>query len=189
MLLNTRKQIKDYIINSCTRYIMPVEYGDRLYSLIGEIDDEFLCPAKSINIIKKSCAYYGVDYESRRKGTRILINYSRKLPLIIESINQIYAFCTASPNNSKCVWFFLAHIKNYQRVSARETRVIFPDDTSKTFPVSPNTFENQRSKASLLQSVFMQRVDYNKKQLSYMLYGPKVSKASESIEFYLNDPK
>ncbi len=185
----TRKQIGDYIVNACTRYIIPVEYGNKIYSLIGEVDDEFLCPVKPIGIIQKGCAYYGVDYDSRRKGTRLLIDYSRKLPLVIEPINNIYTFCTASPENPKCIWFFLEHIKNYQRVSAHETRVIFHNDQSKIFTVSPNTFNKQMLKTSYLQMKLTQRVEYNKKKLSYILYGPKTSKASESSEFYLRDSK
>lgn len=185
----TQKQTGDYIVNSCTMYIKPQEYGNRVYSLIGEVEEEILCPLKPFSIIQKGCAYYGVDYEGRRKGTRLLIDYSRKLPIVIEPINNIYTFCTASPENPKCIWFFAEHIKDYRRVSARETMVIFRNNHSNIFPVSYNTFNTQMLRTSYLQMKLMQRVEFNKEKLILFLHGPKNSKASESSELYLNKRK
>ena len=185
----SQKHIGDYIVNTCTLYIKPVEYGNKLYSHIGEVDEEILCPVKPIALIQRGCAYYGVDFESRRKGTRLLIDYSRKLPIIVEPINHIFAFCTTSPGNPMGIWFFYEQIRDYKRISARETLVIFHNGQSFLFPVSYNTFNTQMLRTSLLKSKFMQRVDYNQKKLFYLLNRPKPSKASESNEFYSEDSK
>ncbi|WP_157273122.1 competence protein ComK [Neobacillus bataviensis] len=185
----TQVKIGEYVANSCTMYIKPVEYGNKVFSIVVEPEDEFLSPFKPLDLIKNSCAFYGVDYESRRKGTKLLIGYSRKLPIVIEPINNIYAFCTASPEDPNCVWFFLEHIKDYRRASARQTLVIFRNDFSFTFPISYSTFNTQMLRTSYLQTKLMQRVELNKKKLFYLLHGPKSSKASESSEFYLKDRK
>ena len=177
------------MVNACTMYIKPAEYGNKVFSIIGEPEEEFLSPFKPLDLIKNSCAFYGVDYESRRKGTKLLIDYSRKLPIVIEPINNIYAFCTASPEEPNCVWFFLEHIKDYQRASARQTLVIFHNDYSFTFPVSYSTFNNQMLRTSYLQTKLMQRAEFNKKKLFYLRNGPKSLKASESSEFYLEERK
>jgi len=182
----THNQTGDYIVNSCTMYIKSEEYGNKVFSLIGEIEDEILSPLKPFSIIQKSCAYYGVDYEGRRKGTRLLIDYSRKLPILIEPINNIYTFCTASPESPKCIWFFAEHIKDYRRVSARETLVIFRNNQSHIFPVSYNTFNTQMLRTSHLQMKLMQRVEFSQKKLAFLLHGSKPSKASESHELYLD---
>ncbi|WP_242637846.1 MULTISPECIES: competence protein ComK [Bacillaceae] len=180
-------KIGEYVVNSCTMYIKPAEYGNKIFSTIVEPEDEFLSPFKPLDLIKNSCAFYGVDYESRRKGTKLLIDYSRKLPIVIEPINNIYAFCTTSPEDPNCIWFFLEHIKDYRRASARQTLVIFRNDNSFTFPVSYSTFNTQMLRTSYLQTKLMQRVELNKKKLFYLLHGPQLSKASESGEFYLKD--
>jgi competence protein ComK len=183
----TQNQNGDYIVNSCTMYIKPEEYGNRLFARIGEVEEEILSPLKPFSIIQKSCAYYGVDYEGRRKGTRLLIDYSRKLPIVIEPINNIYTFCTASPESPKCIWFFAEHIKDYRRISTRETLVIFRNNQSQIFPVSYSTFNTQMLRTSYLQMKLMQRVEFSKKKLAFLLHGPKTSKASESNELYSND--
>ncbi|MEH7116401.1 competence protein ComK [Neobacillus vireti] len=182
----TEKHTGDYIVNACTMYIKPEEYGNRIFSLIGEVEDEILSPLKPFSIIQKGCAYYGVDYEGRRKGTRLLIDYSRKLPIVIEPINNIYTFCTASPESPKCIWFFTEHIKDFRRVSARETLVIFRNNQSHIFPVSYSTFNTQMLRTSYLQMKLMQRVEFSNKRLAFVLQGPKPLKASESNELYLN---
>ncbi|WP_160724638.1 competence protein ComK [Bacillus sp. USDA818B3_A] len=185
----TQERTGDYIVNSCTMYIRPEEYGSKIFSLIGEVEEKILSPAKPFSIIQKGCAYYGVDYEGRRKGTRLLIDYSRKLPIVIEPITNIYAFCTASPENPKCIWFFAEHIKDYRRVSARETMVIFRNHQSQIFPVSYSTFNTQMLRTSYLQMKLMQRVEINKEKLVFLMHSPKHSKASESHELYLDKRK
>jgi len=182
-------KIGEYLVNSCTMYIEPVEYANKIYSHIVEVEEEFLSPFKPLQNIKNSCDYFGVDYESRRKGTRLLIDYSRRLPIVIEPINKIYAFCTASPGDPKSIWIFPAHVKDYRRVSARQTLVIFRNNQSRIFPVSYSTFNTQMLRTSYLQTKLMQRVEFNNKKLFYLLHGPKSSTASESIEFYLEDRK
>lgn len=182
----SKELTEEYIVNSCTRYIQPKEYGNKVFSLIGEVEEEVLSPVKPFNIIQKSCAFYGVDYEGRRKGTRLLIDYSRKLPIVIEPINNIYTFCSASPENPKCIWFFAEHIKDYRRASTRETMVIFRNNQSQIFPVSYSTFNTQMLRTSYLQMKLMQRVEFNKEKLVFLLHGPRNLKASESSELYLN---
>ncbi|MFK9094692.1 competence protein ComK [Bacillus salipaludis] len=182
-------KIGEYVVNTCTMYIEPVEYANKIYSRIVEVEAEFLSPFKPLQHIKHSCGFYGVDYESRRKGTRLLIDCSRKLPIVIEPFNSIYAFCTISPSDLKCFWFILDHIKDYRRVSARETMVIFHNDQSRNFPVSYNTFNTQMLRTSYLKTKLMQRADFNKKKEFYLLHRPKSSKASESSEDYSKKSK
>lgn len=183
------KKIREYVANTCTMYIEPVEYSNKVYSHIVEVAETFLSPFKPLQNIKNSSEYYGVDYEGRRKGTRLLIDYSRRLPIVIEPINKIYAFCTGSPSDPNSIWIFPAHVKDYRRVSARETLVIFRNNHSRIFPVSYSSFNTQILRTSYLETKLMQRVEFNKKKEFYLLHGPQSSKASESNEFYMKDPK
>lgn len=185
----SRKLFEDYTVNLFTMYIRPYEFGDKLYSLIGETDDEYLSSINPLANIKKACIYYGVNFESRKKGTKLLINYSRKLPIMIEPVSGIYAFCTTSPDNPKGIWFFFEHIKDYKPVSARETLVTFHNGQSIIFSVSFASFKALMLRTSYLQRVYMQRVNYSKKQSFYLLNRPNAAKASETSEFYLKNPK
>jgi competence protein ComK len=170
-------------------FIKPVEYGSKIYSQIYEDEDEFLSPFKPLDIIKKSCEYFGVDYESRRKGTKLLIGYSRKLPIIIEPTSNIFFIPTISPDDPRCIWFSHEHVKDYYRVATQQTMVIFRNNQSYIFPVSYSTFNTQILRTSYLKTKLMQRIEFNKKKLFLLMHGPNTFKASESSEFYLKDPK
>ncbi|WP_040204480.1 competence protein ComK [Neobacillus jeddahensis] len=185
----SRKLFENYMVNFFTMYIRPYEFGDKLYSLVGETDGEYLSTVNPLMNIKNACTFYGGNLESRRKGTKLLINYSRKLPIIIEPVSGIYAFCTTSHDNPKGIWFFYEHIKDYEPVSGRETLVIFHNGQSIIFPVSFTSFKSLMLRTSYLQRVYMQRVNYSKKQSFYLLNRPNTTKASESSEFYLKNPK
>lgn len=178
-------QIEEYEINSCTMYVEPVVYGGKVYSRSVELEDEFLSPFKPLDIIKKSCIYFGVDYESRKRGTRQLIGYYRKLPIIIEPTNHIYFFPTVSPLIPECIWISFEHVESYRRVSAQKTMIIFRNKQSHIFSVPVSTIEGQMLRTSLLKTKLMQRIESNGRRLFYMAHGPQSINALEkSLEYY-----
>lgn len=187
-------QIEEYEINTCTMYVEPVNYGGKVYSRAVELEDEYLSPFKPLDIIKKSCLYFGVDYESRKKGTRLLIGYTRKVPIIIEPTHHIYFFPTASPLSPECIWIALEHIESYRRISSKKTMVIFRNKQSHVFPVSVSKIEGQILRTSLLKTKLLQRIESNGKKLIYMPNGPKklnaLEKSSEyEADLHSKDPK
>ncbi|MEH7304759.1 competence protein ComK [Neobacillus drentensis] len=190
--LDGLKQIEDYEINSRTLFLEPVVYGSKIYSRIVELEDEFLSPFKPLDIIKKSCSYFGVDYESRKRGTRQLIGYSRKLPIIIEPIYHIYFYPTVSPLIPTCIWISFEHVESYRRVAAQKTMIIFRNKQSHIFPVPVSTIEGQMLRTSLLKSKLLQRIESNGRRLFYLPHGPQPLNALETSFEYnsrMKDPK
>jgi len=61
-----RPLIEEYEINPQTMAIIPMEYGSKIYSKILEVDEELISPFKPIEIIKKSCQYFGSSYEGSK---------------------------------------------------------------------------------------------------------------------------
>jgi competence protein ComK len=189
-----QQQIEGYEVNSCTMFLEPVEYGSKIYSHAVEIEDDFLTPFKPLDIIKRSCEYFGSDYESRKRGTRQLIGYKRKVPIAIEPTNHIFFFPTHSPDSPECIWIAYDHVENYRRVSAQQTMVTFQNKQSRLFPVSYMTIEGQMLRTALLKTKLLQRIESNERKLFYLVHMPKSLKASESSrkygeEFPLKDPK
>jgi competence protein ComK len=180
-------QIEEYEINSRTMFVEPVVYGGKIYSRAVELEDEFLSPFKPLDIIKKSCLYYGVDYESRKRGTRQLIGYSKKLSIIIEPTYHIYFFPTVSPQLAECIWIAFEHVECYQRVSAQKTMIIFRNKQSHIFPVSISTIEGQMLRTSFLKTKLMQRIESNRKKSFYRALEPQPVNALEgSLEYDAN---
>lgn len=177
-------QIEEYEINTCTMFVEPVIYGGKIYSRAVELEDEYLSPFKPLDIIKKGCVYFGVDYESRKRGTRQLIGYSRKIPIVIEPTNHIYFFPTASPLIPECIWISLEHVECYRRVSSQKTMVIFRNKQSHIFPVPFSKIEGQMLRTSLLKTKLLQRIESNGRKLFYMAHGPQSLNAFEKSREY-----
>jgi competence protein ComK len=180
-------KIEEYEINTCTMFVEPVIYGGKIYSRAVEIEDEFLSPFKPLDIIKTGCIYFGVDYESRKRGTRQLIGYSRKIPIVIEPTNHIFFFPTASPLSSECIWISFEHVEKYRRVDTQKTLVTFRNKQSRIFPVSFSTIEGQMLRTSLLKTKLLQRIESNGRKLFYLDRGSKSLNASESSREYDTD--
>lgn len=178
-----KRQIEEYEVNSCTMFLEPVNYGSKIYSQIFELEDEYISPFTPLTLIKNSCNYFGVDYESRKKGTTQLIGYNRKIPIAIEPANRIYFFPTTSPTRPECIWIAHEHVENYRRIGPNQTLIIFRNKQSRTFEVPFCTIEGQMLRTALLKTKLMQRIEGNKKWM-YLEQSRKPVAASESSRGY-----
>jgi competence protein ComK len=179
-----KKKIEEYEINSSTMFLQPMDYGSKVYTQVFEEDEQFVSPFKPMDIIKKSCDYFGCDYESRKRGTRLLIGYTRKIPIAIEPTNQIFFFPTTSPNRPECIWISHGHVEKYQRVAPQQTLITFRNKQSYILPVSFSTIEGQILRTALLKTKLMQRIDQNGRKQSYFTHNPMDMKASEDSDEY-----
>ncbi|WP_246145584.1 competence protein ComK [Bacillus rubiinfantis] len=178
------EQVKDYEINSCTLFLMPITYGSKTYTKIIEFDEEYLSPVKPLDIIKGNCNYYGVSYESRKKGTNLLIGYDRKIPIAIEPTNHLFFFPTTSPRRPECIWIGHEHIETYRRIGPHQTVLTFLQNKSYLFNVSYGTIETQHLRTALLKEKLLQRIESNKRKSFYLLHSSKSLQASESFGTY-----
>ncbi|WP_342430206.1 competence protein ComK [Neobacillus sp. FSL H8-0543] len=182
-----QRQIEEYEVNPFTLFIKPKRYGNKVYSQIIEVEDEFLSPLKPLDIIKNSC--FGSDYEGCRKGSMLLINAKHKIPIAIDPTNNLFFFPTASPNREECIWISLDHIKDLLRISPKETLIIFRNKQSYIIPVAYSTIQNQISHTATLKWKLMQRIEYNQKKSFYLMNRPLALEASEKSPKYGKNSK
>ncbi|MEM5594210.1 competence protein ComK [Niallia circulans] len=85
--------VDKYYINYHTLAVLPsiVANGD-IYSKVYEHNNVFLCKLSPLMIVKATCGYLGSSYEGRREGTRQLMTYYHKLPIVIDDFNSVYFF-------------------------------------------------------------------------------------------------
>ena len=58
---------------------------------------------KPINkILNESCKYYGSTLEGRLQGSKTILGMCYKLPIIVESSNELVFFPTISPYSENC---------------------------------------------------------------------------------------
>ena len=107
-------------------------------------------------IIKESCEYYGSSVAVRLKGSKSMLGMCYKLPIIIESSNEIIFFPTSSPLNKNCSWISLNHIKNYKKIS-NNVIIEFTGNKKETFPITYESLENQMFRATKLLLILKKR--------------------------------
>jgi competence protein ComK len=176
--------IDEYEINPNTMIIMPLAYGSKIYSQVWELEDEFVSPFKPMDIIKKSCTFFGSSYEGRKEGTRQLTGITHKAPITIDPTNFIYFFPTTSANNSQCIWISSEHILSYHRVDGGNTEVKFKNKQCKIIPVSFNSFNNQVLRTALLRTTLISRIEESERKALYFFNGPRSMSASERASKY-----
>lgn len=159
--------IEEYEINRFTMMIEPETYGSKIFSKVYEVDDEFISPFKTIEIVKKSCVYYGASFDGRKEGTRELIGVTHKAPIAIDPANSVYIFPTTSPIRPQCIWIAPDHVLHHQRISPNSILVTFRNKKQVELPVPLSTFESQLHRTARLQIKLMQRMEETKRKNFY----------------------
>ncbi|MBN6887604.1 competence protein ComK [Cytobacillus horneckiae] len=176
--------IEEYEINPNTMMIMPIEYGSKVYARIYELEDEILSPFKPIDIIKKSCRFFGASYEGRKEGTRQLTGITHKSPITIDPTNLIYFFPTASASNSSCIWISYENVHHYEPVDGGMTEVIFKNRQAHIIPVSHNIFQNQILRTALLKTTLNSRIEESERKAIYFFKRKKEERMSEHLKMF-----
>ena len=136
---------------------MPI---DEMTSRVIELDDVIVVKLPVFNIIENSCSYFGSSYSGRFEGTKKLLGYNYKAPIIVEESNELIFFPTSSPRYSECSWINLKLIHDYQRKN-RHSLVNFGYNNIIEFPISFESMENQVLRATRLESVLRKRKQKN----------------------------
>lgn len=176
-----RNLVEEYEINPFTMVIMPTTYGSKTYSRVYETEDNCLSPFKPIEIIKKSCQFFGSSYEGRKDGVRELTGITHKVPIPVSPTNFIYFFPTTSPDNSECIWLAHEHIVDYKKGDKCETSVLFTNKEVMHIPISYNSFHNQISRTLLVRSKLGRRLEDTRTM--YVNFGKKMRASENQLDY------
>lgn len=152
-----KKLVEEYEINRYTQLIRPVVIGEKIYSEIFELQDEFIAPYRPTVIVDKSCKYFGSSFQGRVTGTKQLTNYNNKVPITIDPTYHILFMPTSSPSNPDCTWVSHEHVIDYKREESDSTRVLFRNHSIHIIPMSYSSFNTQIERTSHLRNQLMQR--------------------------------
>ncbi len=121
-----------------------------------EKDKIFVIERPTKEILKNSCEYYGSTYEGRVQGSKKQLGMCYKLPIIIESSNDLIMFPTTSANNDNCCWIALNNITSYEK---QDNNVIikFEGNVKQLFHMSLESLENQIFRATKLMLLMRNR--------------------------------
>lgn len=125
---------------------------------IMEEEEEYIVNKSSKTVLDDSCKYFGSSYQGRFEGTKALLGYNYKSPIIVEESQEIVFFPTTSPRIDQCNWIALNKIKSYERKD-NKTLITFNNDENLLLDISYESLENQIFRATRLESVLKKRIN------------------------------
>ncbi|WP_100374119.1 competence protein ComK [Bacillus sp. FJAT-45037] len=147
-----------YDINPHTIALLPA-YQPDCDTIVLEGQQTIYVREPALTMIKRACIEGGATYDGRRLAVAELTRAQNKVPISVDTTNQIYAFPTHSPSKLECIWIFYHHVKSFETNVDQPTKTIvhFHETNSLIADVSYPTFERQ-----------MQRTAYCMVKLSYL---------------------
>ena len=152
--------MKKYEINEKTLALKPKDEK----TLVLEEGNTFVVDMPPNKIMEESCNYYGSSLEGRQEGAAKLLNISYKIPIIVEDVNNIIFFPTASPRKKGCVWVSLNNIRDYYQ-NSKGIVIVFKNGKQLKIKESYYVIDNQILKATRLGSVIQERMKKNTKKV------------------------
>ena len=144
----------DYEINEGTLAVVPLNSSK---SKVYEDNREYIVNSTPYEIIDYSCKYFGSSFEGRKEGTKSILHIEYKVPIVVESSNNLIFFPTSSPLSMDCSWISLKDIKTVKEYGNSETEVTFTNNKKIVFPVSKRMIDNQVLRASRLDLIIRNR--------------------------------
>lgn len=126
------------------------------FTKVIELNEEYILPKKTYEIMEDSCSYYGSSYQGRLKGTKKILGSSYKLPIVVEEKNDIIFFPTSGIENEKCSWLSLNNISKYEK-NGGYTSVTFGNGKKVIIKMTYSTFELQLMRATRLLMLLKKR--------------------------------
>ncbi|MFD3447290.1 competence protein ComK [Microbacteriaceae bacterium 4G12] len=152
------KYLTEYVVNSETMAIVPVLTKENvLISKVIETNDEFYVLQKPLDIIEKSCRFYGASFYGRKAGTKELIRVSHKQSIAISPTDYLYFFPTSSYTRKDCIWVSHSHVDQTDALPHNNLLLHFITGRSIKIDVSKGSFDNQLYRTAQLRVEFENR--------------------------------
>ena len=139
-----------YNINDETLAIIP---SGNKKSKVVETTKDYDLDISTFKVIKRSCEYFGVSYNSRLEGSYNFIKTKYKSPIIIEETSRLIFFPISSPRKHNSLWISFNNINEYYPCkNKRHTLIIFKNGYKLEADISFYSFNQQYLKAAKLYS-------------------------------------
>ncbi|WP_368650338.1 competence transcription factor ComK [Bacillus inaquosorum] len=187
MSQKTDVPLESYEVNGATIAVLPEEIDGKIYSKIIEKDCVFYVSMKPLQIVDRSCRFFGSSYAGRKAGTYEVTKISHKPPIMVDPSNQIFLFPTLSSTRPQCGWISHVHVKEFKPTEFDDTEVTFSNGKTMELPISCNSFENQVYRTAWLRTKFQDRIEHRvPKRQEFMLY-PKEERTKMIYDFILRE--
>ena len=144
---------ENYEINKDTVALIPKSKNK---TIVYEINQTFIVNKSALSIVKNSCEYFGSSLDGRKIGTKCLVGYTHKVPIIVEESDNLIFFPTKSPRNLECSWLAYSHIYKPNRLN---NKVVLELKNGKKLllDTSITSLERQLYRSSILELAIIDR--------------------------------
>ena len=146
--------MNDYEINADTLILIPID-GNK--TKVVEVDDSFIVKCSTLNIIKRSCLFFGASYEGRREAVKHLIGVDMKVPILLEESRNIIFFPTASCIHKNSIWISYQNLLKYTKFNEFSTVLNFRDNVGVKVDVKCNLIDNQVVRCLKIDTILSKR--------------------------------
>lgn len=181
MYPTTDETRKSYEVNRSTIAVLPLQKEKKIHSQVIETEKSFEVKMKPMQIIDRSCRYYGSSYAGRKAGTFEMINVSHKPPIAVDHVNNIFMFPTFSSNRPQCGWISLKYVDDYDQTELDNTKVFLMNGRTLELPVSSASFQHQVHRTAWLRTKFLDRFESNTMNTSELM---ELSPENQAKLFY-----
>lgn len=145
--------MNNYEINTAT---LLIKEENKKTSLVSEIDNDYYVQKQTIDIIDESCKFFGSSYKGRVEGTKNMVKFNYKVPIIVEESKNLIFFPITSPRYNNTTWISLNNIEDYYKKD-NKTIIIFKGGKEVILDISFYSLENQIFRSTMLLNIFQKR--------------------------------
>ena len=163
------KLIDEFEVSKYTMIILPEMMDGNQYSRVIETDGEYVVKMKPIEVVERSCRYFGSSFKGRKEGTWELMRITHKAPIVVDPSNVIYLFPTTSPTREQCVWISHAHVLNHESTEHDKTIITLSNKETIHLAMSEGSFGNQLYRTAQLRTLISQRIENQERKMEFFV--------------------
>lgn len=173
-----------YEINPLTMAIVSEngENGEQVTWIIEE-ETEFFSKNKPLQIVQRSCKYFGSSLKGRQEGTAAVAGITYKAPIAIDPSIGMYFFPTHSPANLKCSWISHTHIDMVHQVD-HKAEIIFKNNKSVLIDASYGSMLNQIQRTAQFRYLMDTRLNQMRKKVDIVAENPPLTPRESALPFF-----
>ena len=145
--------MEKYEINKETLAVVGINKNS---TKIIEKNKDYYVKDLAYEVMDYSCQYFGSSYEGRVDGSKKMIGYNYKVPIIVEESEELVFFPINMIESPKCIWISLKWY-DYVKEENNKTYIYLKNGRKIQTLASKNSIENQVLRASRLLYILNER--------------------------------
>ena len=128
--------------------LVSYEQGTKIY----EYKKIYSTKEKILELINRSCNYYGSSLKGRIEATNYLLNIHYKSPIIVSEHSEIILFPISNLKDNNGIWFCYKYVDKYYN-NDEQVIIKLKNHTEISVNVSEKIISNQILKSARLESI------------------------------------